>query len=116
MGTRSDRGTGFGLLPPDTGNFLLNGIARLLLFLIHLERRFDPFFRGCVPYLLGDGQAVQYAFRSRLETTTRMPRLPLRPPDNYLRLKLVLVALVRDQSSSASSAAALAAPSVSTGR
>ena len=45
MGTRSDRGTGFGLPPPDTGNFLLNGIARALLFLIHLERHFGPFFR-----------------------------------------------------------------------
>jgi len=28
---RSDRGVGFGLPPPDTGNFLLNGIARALV-------------------------------------------------------------------------------------
>ena len=54
MGTRSDRGTGFGLPPPDTGNFLLNGIARLLLFLIHLERRFDPFFRPLFDKLFRD--------------------------------------------------------------
>jgi hypothetical protein len=54
MGTRSDRGTGFGLPPPDTGNFLLNGIARALLFLIHLERRFDPFFRPAFDALLRD--------------------------------------------------------------
>ena len=54
MGTSSDRGTGFGLPPPDTGNFLLNGIARLLLFLIHLERRFDPFFRPVFDKLFRD--------------------------------------------------------------
>ena len=54
MGTSSDRGTGFGLPPPDTGNFLLNGIARLLLFLIHLERRFDPFFRPVFDRLFRD--------------------------------------------------------------
>jgi hypothetical protein len=40
---------------------------------------------SCVPYLLGEGQAMQYAFRTRLETRTRVPRLPLRPPDDYLR-------------------------------
>ena len=54
MGTSSDRGTGYGLPPPDTGNFLLNGIARLLLFLIHLERRFDPFFRPLFDRLFRD--------------------------------------------------------------
>jgi hypothetical protein len=53
-GTRSDRGSGFGLPPPDTGNFLLNGIARALLFLIHLERRFDPFFRPAFDALFRD--------------------------------------------------------------
>lgn len=40
---------------------------------------------SCVPYLLGEGQAMQYSMRSRLKTRTRVPRLPLRPPDNYLR-------------------------------
>jgi hypothetical protein len=53
-GTRSDRGSGFGLPPPDTGNFLLNGIARAMLFLIHLERRFDPFFRPAFDALFRD--------------------------------------------------------------
>jgi hypothetical protein len=28
---------------------------------------------------------MQYSFRTRLKTKTRVPRLPLRPPDNYLR-------------------------------
>ncbi len=39
---------------------------------------------SCVPYLLGEGQAMQYSFRTRLKSRTRVPRLPLRPPDNYL--------------------------------
>jgi hypothetical protein len=40
---------------------------------------------SCVPYLLGEGQAMQYSVRPRLQSVTRVPRLPLRPPDNYLR-------------------------------
>ena len=44
---------------------------------------------SCVPYLLGEGQAMQYSVRSRLNTRTRVPRLPLRPPDNYLREAMV---------------------------
>jgi hypothetical protein len=44
---------------------------------------------SCVPYLLGEGQAMQYSVRSRLTTRTRVPRLPLRPPDNYLRDAMV---------------------------
>ena len=44
---------------------------------------------SCVPYLLGEGQAMQYSFRTRLTTRTRVPRLPLRPPDNYLRDAMV---------------------------
>ncbi|MCA1647768.1 MAG: hypothetical protein LC797_20670 [Chloroflexi bacterium] len=40
---------------------------------------------SCVPYLLGEGQAMQYSFRTRLTTRTAVPRLPFRPPDNYLR-------------------------------
>jgi hypothetical protein len=40
---------------------------------------------SCVPYLLGEGQAMMYSMRSRMATRTPVPRLPLRPPDNYLR-------------------------------
>jgi hypothetical protein len=40
---------------------------------------------SCVPYLLGEGQAMQYAFRTRRRLRSRVPRLPLRPPDDYLR-------------------------------
>ena len=48
----------------------------------------DQYF-SCVPYLLGEGQAMQYSFRSRLKKRSRVPRLPLRPPDNYLRDAMV---------------------------
>jgi hypothetical protein len=51
---------------------------------------------SCVPYLLGEGQAMQYSFRSKLETRTRVPRLPLRPPDNYLRDAMVATLAERD--------------------
>jgi hypothetical protein len=44
---------------------------------------------SCVPYLLGEGQAMQYSMRPRLRTRTRVPRLPARPPDNYLREAMV---------------------------
>jgi hypothetical protein len=40
---------------------------------------------SCVPYLIGEGQAMQYKLSPCLATRSRIPRLPLRPPDNYLR-------------------------------
>jgi hypothetical protein len=40
---------------------------------------------SCVPYLLGPEQAMQYSFHPLTKVSTRIPRLPLRPPDNYLR-------------------------------
>jgi hypothetical protein len=51
---------------------------------------------SCVPYLLGAGQAMQYSFRSRLTTRTRVPRLPRRPPDNYLRDAMAATLAERD--------------------
>jgi hypothetical protein len=47
-----------------------------------------PYF-SCVPYLLGEGQAMQYSFWPKARTRTRIPRLPLRPPDDYLRAAMV---------------------------
>ncbi len=40
---------------------------------------------SCVPYLLGEGQAMQYGFRPVATTRSRIPGLPGRPSDNYLR-------------------------------
>jgi hypothetical protein len=43
-----------------------------------------PYF-SCVPYLLGEGQAMQYSFWPVSSAKTPVPRLPFRPPDDYLR-------------------------------
>ena len=47
-----------------------------------------PYF-SCVPYLLGEGQAMQYSFWPKTSQRTPIPRLPLRPPDDYLRAAMV---------------------------
>ena len=47
-----------------------------------------PYF-SCVPYLLGEGQAMQYSFWPKTSKRTPIPRLPLRPPDDYLRAAMV---------------------------
>lgn len=47
-----------------------------------------PYF-SCVPYLLGEGQAMQYSFWPMSSKRTPIPRLPRRPPDDYLRAAMV---------------------------
>jgi hypothetical protein len=46
-------------------------------------------FYSCVPYLLGTVQAMQYSFWPKTEVYRKIPRLPLRPPDNYLRDNMI---------------------------
>jgi hypothetical protein len=47
-----------------------------------------PYF-SCVPYLLGEGQAMQYSVWPKSKRRTPIPRLPFRPPDDYLRDSMV---------------------------
>jgi hypothetical protein len=47
-----------------------------------------PYF-SCVPYLLGEGQAMQYSFWPKSKKRTPIPNLPCRPPDDYLRQAMV---------------------------
>lgn len=47
-----------------------------------------PYF-SCVPYLLGEGQAIQYSMWPKRKKRTPIPRLPFRPPDDYLRNAMV---------------------------
>jgi hypothetical protein len=47
-----------------------------------------PYF-SCVPYLLGEGQAMHYSVWPKSTKRTRVPRLPFRPPDDYLRDAMV---------------------------
>jgi hypothetical protein len=51
---------------------------------------------SCVPYLLGEGQAMQYSFWSRQTTRSRVPGVPGRPPDNYLRDAMVATLAEQD--------------------
>jgi hypothetical protein len=47
-------------------------------------------YYSCVPYLLGQGQAMQYSFWPMTEVPRRIPGLPFRPADDYLRDNMVL--------------------------
>jgi hypothetical protein len=54
-----------------------------------------PYF-SCVPYLLGEGQAMQYSVWPKTKRRTPIPRLPLRPPDDYLRNAMVAALTASD--------------------
>jgi hypothetical protein len=80
-------------------NFRESHILDSIMQLLWTKTQTSPLeseYFSCVPYLLGDGQAMQYSFRSRLETRTRVPRLPFRPPDNYLRDAMAATLAERD--------------------
>ena len=47
-----------------------------------------PYF-SCVPYLMGEGQAMQYSVWPTTTKRSRIPKLPFRPPDDYLRDAMV---------------------------
>ncbi len=51
---------------------------------------------GCAPCLLGEGRAIQYSLRPRSRARSRVPRLPLRPPDDYLRAAVIATLAQRD--------------------
>ncbi|HEV8389253.1 MAG TPA: catalase family protein [Dongiaceae bacterium] len=56
------------------------------------ETQYNPLghtFFSCVPYLMGEGQAMKYSFRSLTKVHRKIPRVPFRPPDNYLRDNMV---------------------------
>jgi hypothetical protein len=63
---------------------VLDGIMQMLWIKTQSSPLESDYF-SCVPYLLGPGQAMQYAVRPRFLTRTPIPRVPFRPPDNYLR-------------------------------
>jgi hypothetical protein len=53
-------------------------------------------YYSCVPYLLGEGRAMLYSVRPKLNFRSKIPRLPFRPPDNYLRDAMVATLAQRD--------------------
>jgi hypothetical protein len=73
-------------------NFLHPHMLDLIMQSLWIKTQSSPLeseYFSCVPYLLGEGQAMQYSMKSRLKTRTPVPRLPLRPPDNYLRNAMI---------------------------
>ena len=82
--------------------FLRPGATHILDFLMQglwNETKTSPLesqYWSCVPYLLGDGQAMMYSVRPKVWTRSRIPNLPFRPPDNYLRDALLDTLAVRE--------------------
>ncbi len=73
-------------------NLKRSHILDLIMQSLWIKTQSSPFeapYFSCVPYLLGDGQAMQYSVWPRKKTRTPIPRLPLRPPDDYLRNAMV---------------------------
>jgi hypothetical protein len=67
-------------------------IADLIMQSLWTKTQSSPFeapYFSCVPYLLGEGQAMQYSVWPKSKRRTPIPRLPLRPPDDYLRDAMV---------------------------
>lgn len=80
-------------------NFAHPHVLDLIMQSLWIKTQSSPLeseYFSCVPYLLGEGQAMQYSVRSRLKTRTRVPRLPLRPPDTYLRDAMVATLAKQD--------------------
>jgi len=74
----------FNLRRPHLLDFIMQG-----LWIKTQSSPFEAPYFSCVPYLLGQGQAMQYSIWPKVHTTTPIPRLPLRPPDDYLRKAMV---------------------------
>ncbi|MET0069485.1 MAG: catalase family protein [Candidatus Thiodiazotropha sp.] len=76
--------------------FLNPGDSHLLDFFMQSlwnETQYNPLgqrYWSCVPYLLGEGQAMMYSFVPRSEVEREIPGLPFgTPPFNYLRENMV---------------------------
>jgi len=73
-------------------NFRRSHLLDLIMQGLWIKTQSSPFeapYFSCVPYLLGEGRAMQYSFWPKTRQRTRIPRLPLRPPDDYLRAAMV---------------------------
>jgi hypothetical protein len=73
-------------------NFHRSHILDLIMQGLWTKTQSSPFeapYFSCVPYLLGEGQAMMYSVWPTSKHRTPIPRLPLRPPDDYLRDAMV---------------------------
>ena len=67
-------------------------VLDLIMQSLFIKTQSSPFeapYFSCVPYLMGEGQAMQYSVWPKTSKRTPIPRLPLRPPDDYLRNAMV---------------------------
>jgi len=73
-------------------NFKRPHVLDLIMQTLFTKTQSSPFeapYFSCVPYLLGEGQAMQYSVWPKSKKRTPIPRLPRRPPDDYLRDAMV---------------------------
>ncbi|MBT2324131.1 hypothetical protein J7E62_17415 [Variovorax paradoxus] len=73
-------------------NFRDPHVLDLVMQSLFIKTQSSPFeapYFSCVPYLMGEGQAMQYSVWPKTKKRTPIPRLPLRPPDDYLRQAMV---------------------------
>jgi len=73
-------------------NFRNPHLLDLIMQGLFIKTQSSPFeapYFSCVPYLLGAEQAMQYSVWPKTNKKTPIPRLPLRPPDDYLRQAMV---------------------------
>src|SRR6476660_9729765 len=73
-------------------NFHRPHVLDLIMQSLFIKTQTSPFeapYFSCVPYLLGDGQAMQYSVWPKSKKRSHIPRLPFRPPDDYLRNAMV---------------------------
>lgn len=73
-------------------NFSRSHVLDLIMQGLYIKTQSSPLeapYFSCVPYLLGEGQAMQYSVWPKSKKRTPIPRLPFRPPDDYLRNAMV---------------------------
>jgi len=73
-------------------NFRRSHVLDFIMQGLWIKTQSSPFeapYFSCVPYLLGERQAMQYSVWPKTKKRTPIPRLPLRPPDDYLRDAMV---------------------------
>jgi hypothetical protein len=80
-------------------NFKRSHVLDLIMQSLWIKTQSSPFeapYFSCVPYLLGEGRAMQYSVWPKTKKRTPIPRLPFRPPDDYLRRAMVASLAQRD--------------------
>lgn len=73
-------------------NFHRPHVLDMIMQSLFIKTQSSPFeapYFSCVPYLLGEGRAMQYSVWPKSNKRTPIPRLPFRPPDDYLRTAMI---------------------------